>query len=60
MKEYIAFDVHKHYTLATVESADSHTVRDCRIQHQRGNMALFLSGCAPGGQVAVETLGNWY
>jgi transposase len=60
MKEYIAFDVHKHYTLATVEDTAGELVRENRIQHQRGLMATFLSGCEAGSGVAVETVGNWY
>jgi transposase len=60
MREYIAFDVHKHYTWATVESTDGEQVRECRINHQRGSMNLFLSGCQPGSAVAVETVGNGY
>ena len=60
MKEYIAFDVHKHYTWATVEPLDGERVRDCRIPHQRGLLAAFLSGCASGSAVALETVGNWY
>ncbi len=60
MKEYIAFDVHKHYTWATVEPRDGGQVRECRIPHQRGLLAAFLSSCAAGSAVAVETVGNWY
>lgn len=60
MKEHIAFDVHKHYTFATVESQDGDQVRECRIAHRRGNLARFLATCTPGSPVAVETVGNWY
>ncbi len=60
MKEYIAFDVHKHYTWATVEAEETRKVRECRIPHQRGLLAAFLRSCEAGTPVAVETVGNWY
>ncbi len=34
--EYIAFDAHKRYTLASVERADGHRLREERIPHERG------------------------
>lgn len=60
MKEHIAFDVHKHYTLATVERDDGQPVREGKILHQHGAFQAFLGWCQPGGAVAVETVGNWY
>lgn len=60
MKELIAFDVHKHYTLATVETMDGQLVREGKILHQHGAFKGFLSRCRTGGAVAVETVGNWY
>lgn len=60
MNENIAFDVHKHYTWATVEPVDGGQMRDCRIPHQRGLLTSYLAGCEPNGSVAVETVGNWY
>jgi hypothetical protein len=58
--QYIAFDSHKHYTLARVENADGHKVYEARIAHERGALKGFLAACEPGSPVAVETVGNWY
>ena len=58
--QYIAFDAHKHHTLAVVETPDGRMVREGRISHERGALARFLRGCEPGSSVAVETVGNWY
>lgn len=58
--EYIAFDAHKHYTLASVERPDGSTVREERIPHERGVLRQFLQRCERGSPVAVEALGNWY
>lgn len=58
--QYIAFDAHKHYTLASVESEDGRRVREQRIPHERGVLRQFLEGCERGSPVAVETIGNWY
>ena len=58
--EYIAFDAHKRYTLASVARPDGHVVREQRIDHDRGALRQFLERCAPGSPVAVETIGHWY
>ncbi|MFQ5946431.1 MAG: IS110 family transposase [Anaerolineae bacterium] len=58
--QYIAFDSHKHYTLASVESEDGRRVREVRIPHERGALRRFLEECERGSPVAVETIGNWY
>jgi transposase len=58
--EYIAFDAHKHYTLASVARPDGQVVREERIEHDRGALRQFLERCARGSPVAVETIGNWY
>lgn len=58
--EYIAFDGHKHYTLASVARPDGKVVREERIDHERGALRQFLERCEPGSPVAVETIGNWY
>src|SRR5499426_4648832 len=58
--EYIAFDAHKRYTLASVVRADGRLVRERRIEHARGALQEFLEGCERGSAVAVETIGNWY
>jgi hypothetical protein len=34
--EYIAFDAHTHYTLASVARADGRLVREQRLAHERG------------------------
>jgi len=58
--EYVAFDAHKRYTLASVASADGHLVREERIEHMQGALREFVKRCEPGSPVAVETTGNWY
>jgi transposase len=56
----IAFDSHKRYTFARVENDDGQHSEECRIEHQRGTIAAFLSRHPAGSPVAIETLGNWY
>lgn len=60
MREYIAFDSHKCYTL--VERQDVQTGRTVqrRVEHQRGALCACLHGCELGSAVAVEATGNWY
>ncbi len=58
--EYIAFDAHKRYTLASVERGDGRGVREERIPHERGMVREFLARCERGSPVAVETMGSWY
>ena len=57
--QYIAFDAHKHYTLASVERPEVRLVREGRISHERGALRRFLRRCDRGSPVAVETVGNW-
>lgn len=57
---YIAFDSHKRYTLASVEKPDGTRLKETRIEHDRGAIKQFLSRWEPGSPVAVETIGNWY
>src|SRR2546428_11248288 len=58
--EYIAFDAHKHYTLASVVRPNGNLVREERIEHARGALRGFLERYERGSPVAVETIGNWY
>jgi len=58
--ELIAFDSHKKYTLASIESQDGRTHREARIDHGPGVIRRFLERCPKGSHVAVETIGNWY
>src|SRR6266568_3686389 len=58
--QYIAFDAHKHYTLASVASLDGRTIREERVEHERDALRQFLERCERGSPVAVETTGNWY
>src|SRR6266545_7187435 len=58
--EYIAFDAHKRYTLASVARPDGGLVREQRIPHERGALQQFLERCEQGAPVALETIGNWY
>jgi transposase len=58
--QYIAFDAHKHYTLASVATPDGRTIREERVEHERNALRQFLEQCHRGSPVAVETTGNWY
>ena len=60
MENIIAFDSHKRYSLALVETKNGEKVAEQRINHKRGNIAGFLLPYPPGSPVAVETIGNWY
>ena len=51
--EYVAFDTHKRYTLASVARPDGHVIREQRIDHDRGALRQFLERCAPGSPGAV-------
>lgn len=60
MKEYIAFDSHKRYTLMERQDTQTgHTVQR-RIEHQPGALFACLRECEAGSAVAVEATGNWY
>jgi transposase len=56
----IAFDSHKRYTVASVQSMTGQILKETRINHSRGNIERFLEGWDKGSPVAVETIGNWY
>jgi transposase len=56
----IAFDSHKHYTQACVETDSGARLCEERIPHHRGALREFLARWPQGSPVAVETLGNWY
>jgi len=58
--EYIAFDSHKRYTLASVARPDGQVVCEQRVPHERGALQEFLQRRERGSAVAVETIGNWY
>jgi transposase len=58
--QIIAFDSHKRYTLASVESKNGKLIREERISHRHGEIKGFLARCQRGSPVAVETIGNWY
>lgn len=60
MKEYMAFDSHKHYTLAECEDAASGRTQQCRIEHKAGAIRSYLKRFPTGREVAVEATGNWY
>jgi transposase len=60
MKEYIAFDSHKRYTLVEREDVATGKVRQYRIEHAPGAICRALAGCAPGTPVAIEATANWY
>jgi len=56
----IAFDSHKHYTLARVEKENGQKIVEQKINHRHGNIYSFLTDFEKGTKVAVETIGNWY
>ncbi|MEX0802826.1 MAG: IS110 family transposase, partial [Candidatus Binatia bacterium] len=58
--EYIALDVHKHYTWARVENEKGEKLYECKLSHARGTIQNFTNKWNPGSPVAVETVGNWY
>jgi len=60
MKEYIAFDSHKRYTLVEHEDVASGKVRQYRVEHAPGAIRWALAGCEPGTAVAIEATANWY
>ena len=60
MREYIAFDSHKRYTLVERQEVVSGKYRQCRIAHRRGAVREYLADCRPGESVAIEATGNWY
>jgi transposase len=60
MKEYIAFDSHKQYTLVEWENVVSGHRRLQRVEHQPGAIRACLAESEPGTPVAVEAIGNWY
>jgi len=60
--QYIAFDAHKHYTLASVAQADGRLLREERIEHERGRSRSTPGGSGPsiarfGGSGANGSLG---
>jgi transposase len=60
MREYIALDAHKHYSLAEREEVSTGRASQERIAHCRGAIATYLADAESGTPVAVEALGSWY
>jgi transposase len=58
--EYIALDVHKHYTWARVENSQGERLYESRLAHVEGTIKNFVHRWSAGSAVAVETVGNWY
>ena len=56
----IAFDSHKHYTLASVEDLSGSILFEGRLSHHPGVFRSFLAQWDSGSPVALETIGNWY
>ena len=52
MRHYIAFDSHKHYTLAEREEVTSRKVTQRRIEHHPGAIRKYLQDCPAGTPVA--------
>ena len=54
MREYIAFDSHKRYTLVEREDvASGKIVQQVRLTHAPGAVRRYLARCAPGTAAAV-------
>jgi transposase len=60
MREYIAFDSHKRYTIMERENQQTCVARQRRIEHAPGAICGALRDCEPGTPVAIEATGNWY
>jgi transposase len=60
MKEFIAFDCHKRYTLVEREEIKTAQMKHYRVEHAQGAIRQCLLGREPGTPVAVEATGNWY
>lgn len=60
MQEYIALDVHKHYTFAGREEVGTCRAMYNRLEHTRGIFKRYLAKVEPGTTVALEATGNWY
>lgn len=60
MEKYIAFDSHKHYTLAEREDVKTFEAEQERIQHKRGAIRDYLRDCSAGTAAAVEASGSYY
>ena len=60
MKQYIAFDSHKHYTLAEREDRSSGRAVQHRVNHRPGAIRRYLHDAEQDTVVAVEAIGNWY
>ena len=58
--EIIALDSHKRYSQVCVQDGTGRLLCEKRIDHERGQIAKFLSQWTIGSSVAVETIGNWY
>ena len=58
--QIIAFDSHKRYTWALVETQDGRRLCEERISHRKGAIREFLLRWEKGSAVALETIGNWY
>jgi len=60
MRQYIAFDSHKHYTVVEQEDVASGQRQQYRIEHSPGAIREYLVQCEPGTAVAIEATANWY
>jgi transposase len=57
---FVALDVHKRYSLASVTDEEGRILIEVRVDHRPGAIKEFLTNVPPGSPVAVETVGNWY
>ena len=58
--EIIALDAHKRYSQVCVQKKNGQMLCEKRINHDKGQIAEFLSRWTAGSAVAIETVGNWY
>lgn len=60
MKQYIACDAHKRYSLFGGISEDGGRLRVVRVSHEQKTYRAFLDMLPEGSTIALETIGSWY
>ena len=60
MKQYIACDMHKRYSVFELTDEAGNAREPVRIEHERESVRAFLKSLPSGAPVAVETMGSWY
>ena len=60
MKEYLALDAHKRYSLAERDPVSGGAARQQRVEHRRGAIREYLADVEVGTPVALEATIGWY